>query len=78
MQRLTKSNNLTWWNGSSNYSPGSNLDHVVAAEHLNFTDLNGAPVSVRGWVELTSTRDQIDWINAYSDHCLLYFEIQKV
>ncbi len=34
MSRPTKSADLTWWNGSDDYKPGSNLDHVVAANHL--------------------------------------------
>lgn len=78
MRRPTKSTDLTWWNGSKKYKPGSNLDHVVAADHLKFKKNNGFEVSVRGWIEEPTEAKQKAWINKYSDHCLLYFEVQKV
>lgn len=78
MRRLTKSQSLTWWNGSDNYKPGSNLDHVIAADHLQFKNLNGSNVSVRGWPQLDTETKQKAWITKYSDHGLLYFEVQRV
>ncbi len=78
MIRLRKSHELTWWNGSANYAPGSNLDHVVAAEHLTFNEINGSAVSVRGWITESIIANQQKWIADYSDHCLLYFEVDKV
>lgn len=78
MRRPLKSHDLTWWNGSDSYKPGSNLDHVIAAEHLRFKHLNGAEVAVRGWMDLAGEADQKAWIEKYSDHGLLYFEVQKV
>ena len=78
MRRLTKTQEVTWWNGSDRYKPGSNLDHVVAADHLHFKTLGGAEVSVRGWPELTTEAEQEPWIKEYSDHALLYFEVQRV
>ena len=78
MRRLQKSSDLTWWNGKDKYKPGSNLDHILAAEHLTFKQIDGADVSVRGWPsEPTDVKKQA-WIKKYSDHALLYFEVQKV
>ncbi len=78
MRRLVKSHDLTWWNGNPDYTPGSNLDHVIAADHLTFKNLQGAEVSVRGWVDKATDAQKQAWINQYSDHSLLYFEVQKV
>jgi len=78
MRRPSKSNELTWWNGSKKYSPGSNLDHVIAADHLKFKNLNGSEVSVRGWIDQETDQKKKQWIDTFSDHCLLYFEVQKV
>lgn len=78
MKRLGKSSELSWWNGNEKYKPGSSLDHVIAADHLKFKPINGFEVSVRGWPEKDSDAEKRDWINAYSDHGLLYFEVQKV
>jgi len=78
MRFLKKDAPATWSNGSaSRYSP-SNLDHVIAAEHLEFTLFGDAEVSVRGWPKEQTTAEQDSWIHDYSDHGLLYFEVQKV
>ena len=55
-----------------------NLDHVVAAEHLQFTPFGGAPVDVRGWPSLLSESEQDQWNEQYSDHGLLYFEVREL
>jgi exonuclease III len=78
MRRLKKSLDLTWWNDEAQYEPGSNLDHIVAAKHLSFKTIDGAEVSVRGWPEETTAAKKKAWIKKYSDHALLYFEVQKV
>jgi len=78
MRRLSKSYDLSWWNGSNNYKPGSNLDHVIAAEHLEFKSFNGFEVDVKGWPQEEGDEKRREWINKYSDHGLLYFEVQKV
>tara|TARA_R110001592_G_scaffold279041_2_gene546424 strand:+ start:204 stop:1025 length:822 start_codon:yes stop_codon:yes gene_type:complete len=76
MTRLDKSN-VTWWNGSQgNYAP-SDLDHVVASNQIHFKNFAGHPVHVRGWVEKTTDAEKDAWIKKYSDHCLLYMEVQK-
>lgn len=83
MHRLDKTHPKTW-NGSSSssYDP-ANLDHVYAAKHLNFKKFKNdrnedKDVVVRGWVDKTSMPEQDRWIEDYSDHSLLYFEMQKV
>ena len=84
MRRLTKTHDATWSNGSASSIPDSNLDHVYASKHLQFKQFNiptsgtKADVEVRGWVDQTSPADKDKWIKDYSDHSLLYFEVQKV
>jgi hypothetical protein len=58
--------------------PPSNLDHVVAADHLTFRSFDGVPISVRGWPELLDDTDKDAWTAKYSDHAMLFFEVQKV
>lgn len=78
MRRLTKDEPFTWNNGSkSSYEP-SNLDHVVAADHLKFKQLNGCDVTVLGWPKESDEAAQDAWIEKYSDHALLYFEVDRV
>jgi hypothetical protein len=75
MRVLTKTAALTYG------SPGglrSNLDHVVVADHLEFKSFDGSEVDVRGWPELPDPDDQRAWIEKFSDHALLYFEVQRV
>ncbi len=48
MRVLEKNEPFTWWGGSSSRYEPSNLDHVVAAEHLQFKGFTGAEVDVRG------------------------------
>ncbi|MBK6646726.1 MAG: endonuclease/exonuclease/phosphatase family protein [Anaerolineales bacterium] len=78
MRLLSKSAPATWSNGSKSSIPDSNLDHVVAADHLVFTQFDGSDVSVRGWAEKKTTQEKDEWIRQYSDHSLLYFEVHKV
>jgi endonuclease/exonuclease/phosphatase family protein len=74
MRVLTKSHDVTW----RSQSLKSNLDHVVAATHLVFTQLNGVDVAVRGWPELANEQAQRDWTTEFSDHGLLFFEVQEL
>lgn len=66
---------VTWYNGSSSYVP-TNLDHVVASEHLQIRGQGdgSSPVSVLGWPKLART-EWSNWFSKYSDHALLYFEV---
>ena len=78
MKVLDKSHEATYWPGShSRYEPGD-LDHVVAAEHLKFKDFGGVSIDVRGWVNESTDTGKDEWVKNFSDHALLYFEVQKV
>ncbi len=76
---LEKNHSATYANISpSNVETTSNLDQVVAAKHLIFKQFGGKPVDVRGWPQEQTLTKRKAWINAHSDHALLYFEVQKV
>lgn len=78
LRRLTKNHPHTWSNGSKSRLKPSSLDHVVAAGHLQFRQFDGADVKVMGWPEEPTTAAQDAWIKKYSDHGMLYFEVQRV
>ena len=78
MRTLTKSQPNTWSNGSKSRLKPSNLDHVVAADHLQFKQFTGADVRVLGWPEEPTPAAQDAWIKRFSDHGILYFEVQRV
>lgn len=84
MRRLTKTHDFIWSNGSGSSIADSNLDHVYTSKHLQFkqfkrpADNAQVEVSVRGWVDQPTQAAKDKWINDFSDHCLLYFEVQKV
>lgn len=76
-----KHTRLTWTGGSQSGLPDSNLDHAYASTNLSFSkypDEHGVlkDVDVRGWVNYTGLQ-QDRWLDDYSDHSLLYFEIQQ-
>lgn len=78
MRVLDKNCPNTYWPGSNaTYDPGD-LDHVVAAKHLQFRSFGGAPIDVRGWPQEPTDEKRDAWAEKYSDHALLYFEVQKV
>jgi hypothetical protein len=77
MRLLSKDVPATWWNGPGSSIAPSNLDHVVAADHLKFTQFDGADVTVLGWPKLPTPAEQGEWIDQHSDHGLLYFEVLK-
>jgi endonuclease/exonuclease/phosphatase family metal-dependent hydrolase len=75
MRVLPKTHDATWRDTRRT----SNLDHVVAAKHLTFTKFdNGAEVRVKGWPELPTKAAQLAWIKRFSDHAILYFEVEKL
>lgn len=83
MRRLKKSCEMTWNAGSDSSLKPSNLDHIYAAKHLEFKVFGNenneeVEVDVRGWVNESTIGDQDKWIADYSDHSLLYLEVQKV
>jgi endonuclease/exonuclease/phosphatase family metal-dependent hydrolase len=80
MRRLVKTHDATWSNGSRSSLPAANLDHVFASTNLAFggfkrADGGDAQVAVRGWVDAATTAERDAWIAAYSDHSLMYFEV---
>ncbi len=76
MRLLVKDEPASWWSGDAQMRP-SNLDQVVAADHLRFRKFGDADVTVLGWPKLPET-DRQQWIDQYSDHGLLYFEVEMV
>ncbi len=81
MRLLPKTFYNTFYNGSASSTPPSPLDHVVAARHMKFkvfdTPKGKGEVDVRGWADFTDPNEQDKWIKDFSDHCLLYFEVQQ-
>lgn len=77
MRTLTKIRPHTWSNGSKRRYKPSNLDHVVAADHLQFKQFAGTDVRALGWPEETTPAAQDAWIKRFSDHSILYFEVQR-
>jgi len=75
MQRLTKDEKFTFWNGTGSSYPKADLDHVVAAGHLKFKKFGEAAVTVLGWPKEPTEAKQNQWISKYSDHAMIYFEI---
>ena len=78
MRLLTKDQPNSWSNGSQSSIPDSNLDHVVAADHMQFKSFTGFDVTVRGWTTAGTPALKDQWIADYSDHSLLYMEVQRV
>lgn len=77
MKILSKTHEGTYWPGSDSTYPVSNLDHVVAAEHLKFKQFSGKDIKVSGWVDESSNTKKDKWTEKFSDHALLYFEVQE-
>jgi hypothetical protein len=78
MSILDKSEDATFWPGTNSKYKPSDLDHVVAADHLEFKKFGGVSVDVRGWVDEPTKAKKDAWTKKFSDHALLYFEVQKV
>jgi hypothetical protein len=77
MSVLSKAGPTFWPKPKATYPPSA-LDHVVAANHLKFKKFSGHPVDIRGWPEKTTKAKKNAWAKKYSDHALLYFEVQEV
>ncbi len=78
MNILDKTEDATYWPGSTSKYDEGNLDHVVAADHLQFKKFGTVSVDVRGWVSEQTNADKDAWAQKFSDHALLYFEVQKI
>lgn len=77
MRLLSKTHEGTYWPGTNSRYPVSNLDHVAAAEHLKFKQFSGKDIKVSGWVDESSNNKKDSWAEKFSDHALLYFEVQE-
>jgi hypothetical protein len=75
---LDKNEPATFWPGSGSSILPSNLDHVIASDHLKFRKFGGVPVDVRGWPQEPTDATKDDWAAKFSDHAMLFFEVQKV
>jgi hypothetical protein len=75
MKVLDKDEPNTWWGGGK-LAP-SNLDFVVARDHIPFKKFGGSEVSVRGWPKIAEPDEQLRWVREMSDHGLLFFEVQR-
>jgi hypothetical protein len=73
MRVLSKTADLTWY---GNQNMRSSLDYVVASDQIGFEKTNGKDVEVRGWPELPDA-EQEEWVEKFSDHALLYFEVSQ-
>lgn len=74
---LEKSEPATFWPGSTSPFAPSNLDHVVASNHLTFRDFGGVPVSVRGWPQEPTDAAKDEWAAKFSNHAMPFFEVHK-
>lgn len=85
MRRLTKTHPNSWSNGPGSSYPDSALDHVYASNNLKFKSFKrldppdniDTEVRVRGWVDSVDAASKSKWIGDFSDHCLLYFEVDE-
>jgi endonuclease/exonuclease/phosphatase family metal-dependent hydrolase len=68
----------TFWNGPGSSDPPSDIDHVAAAEQIQFAQVAGVDVEVKGWPEETTPARQAKWIRDFSDHALLRFRVTGV
>jgi endonuclease/exonuclease/phosphatase family metal-dependent hydrolase len=75
---LDKSEPATYWPGSTSSIPPTDLDHVVASDHLKFKSFGGVPVSVRGWPQEPTPAKKDKFAAKFSDHAMLFFELQKL
>jgi hypothetical protein len=83
MRRLRKAYEETWSGGNTSSFAPANLDHVYGAKHLAFRPFKNpqnedVELDVRGWVSESSVTARDAWIANYSDHSLLYFEVEKL
>jgi hypothetical protein len=76
MRLLVKDFPESWWSGQDAVRP-SNLDQVVAADHLRFKKFGDAEVTVLGWPKLPDS-ERPKWIDQFSDHGMMYFEVEKI
>ena len=47
-----------------------------ATDHLGFKRFGGKPIKVIGWSELQTEAKQLQWIESFSDHAMLFGQIE--
>ena len=70
----SKTHPETFWNGPGT-GPTSDIDHVAAATRVNFAQVNGADIEVKGWPELATDAEKGRWIDQFSDHAILRYTV---
>ncbi|WOO39441.1 endonuclease/exonuclease/phosphatase family protein [Rubellicoccus peritrichatus] len=75
LRRLSKTFDETYGNFNRSKPLTSDLDHVVASEHLQFRSLDGKEIKVSGWNDESTLAKKKAWTEKYSDHNMLYFEV---
>lgn len=75
MSVIPKTAANTWNNGSKSKYPPSNLDHVVAANHIQFAN---SRIVVKGWPEEPTVNKKDKWIEKFSDHAYLTFSVTGI
>lgn len=50
---------------------------LIAAQPMKFRSFGGSRVDVRGWPQLESAAERDAWAKRYSDHAMLYFEVES-
>ena len=76
MRRAQKTHELSWWNGSPNYAPGSKLDHVIIDKDLELQSIGDDEIEVLGWPQEDTVTKQKQGINKFSDHAMLFGRIK--
>lgn len=71
----SKTHAATFWNGPGSVHAPSDLDHVAAATNVQFAQVDGADIEVKGWPEQSTDTKKAKWISDYSDHALLRFVV---
>lgn len=72
MKLLSKDHPNTFFNCTNGTYPPANLDHVFASNSVQIMKNNGSEVCVLGWPQ---EQDKDSWIEDFSDHAILYFEV---
>ena len=70
-----KTHPATFWNGPGSSDDPTDIDHVAAASHVEFAQVAGADIEVKGWPEKGTDAAKATWIKDYSDHALLRFTV---
>jgi hypothetical protein len=73
MKLVPKDASASYRSARGTYDP-TDLDHVLASEHMDIRSDAGEMVSVLGWPRVGEAEVN-DWLERYSDHGCLVFEV---